>query len=257
MLTTLLEQLRELNCQPSYIKSLYCMPWTNIMLCQLYLQTEKKKKKETRWFRKGPVSVLTRWWIIGCFQLLNSLLCGLWLNGPHCLHRDNKIENPLDFFQLYFVICTLAINLYKMHQGRTRWQWEKKERSVRFCTRESQSQAMISRGTENLDSHLPCWVAQGTANVAGPLVLLTQCVLINLGFEGLDLKELCGLPGAWWMKSLCSLSTERWQKGLGPLPALGRCLSRRPQRTGVWPIPNTSEIMSTYSRPQPARNSLR
>ena len=72
------------------------------------------------------------------------------------------------------------------------------EGSVKICVSESQSQTMICHGTKNLDSHLSSLVTQGTVNVAGPLALLTQCVLINRTFEGLDLTEqLSGIRGAW------------------------------------------------------------
>lgn len=56
---------------------------------------------------------------------------------------------------------------------------------------------MIFHEAENLDSCLSCLVTRGTVNVAGPLVLLTQYVLINLSFDGLDLIEPCGITGAW------------------------------------------------------------
>lgn len=55
---------------------------------------------------------------------------------------------------------------------------------------------MICHRTENLDGHLSCLVTLGTVNVAGPLVLLTQYMPINLSFEGLDLIEPCGTTEA-------------------------------------------------------------
>lgn len=71
------------------------------------------------------------------------------------------------------------------------------EWSVKICIHESQSQAVVRSGTENLGSRPSCLVTQGTVNVAGPLALLTQHILINLSFEGLDLTETCGVTGAW------------------------------------------------------------
>ena len=71
------------------------------------------------------------------------------------------------------------------------------EWSVKICILESQSQAVVCHGTENLGSHPSYLVTQGTVNVAGPLALLTQHMLINLSFEGLDLTETCGITGAW------------------------------------------------------------
>lgn len=72
-----------------------------------------------------------------------------------------------------------------------------KEPSVEVCISESQSRVMICHGTENLDSHLSCVVTQGTINEAGLINLLTEYVLINLRFEGLDLMKPCGITGAW------------------------------------------------------------
>lgn len=69
-----------------------------------------------------------------------------------------------------------------------------------------QSQVMICHGTENVDSHLSRSATQGPVTAAGPLVLLTECVLINLSFEGLGLTEPWGVSGAWQMTSFFSLS---------------------------------------------------
>lgn len=72
-----------------------------------------------------------------------------------------------------------------------------------------------------MDSHLPCLLTHGMADAAGPPVLLTEYVLINLGFEGLGLIEPCGITGAWRMTASCSLSAEDKQKGAGPSAGWG------------------------------------
>ena len=48
---------------------------------------------------------------------------------------------------------------------------------------------------QNLDNHPSRLVTQGTVHAAGPLILLTQHMLMYLNFEGLDLIESCGIMG--------------------------------------------------------------
>lgn len=70
-----------------------------------------------------------------------------------------------------------------------------REGTVKACICEFQSQALICLGTENLHSRLSCVVTQGTVNVIGPLVLLTQYVLISFGVLGL--LEPCSITRVW------------------------------------------------------------
>lgn len=79
---------------------------------------------------------------------------------------------------------------------------EEKEWSVRFSVSASQSQVVACCGAENMDSHLPYLVTHGMAGVAGPPVLLTEYVLINLGLEGLGLM-------LWYHRGLANDSLLR------------------------------------------------
>lgn len=109
------------------------------------------------------------------------------------------------------------------------------EWSVKICIHESQSQAVVCHGAEHLGSHPSCLVTQGTVNVAGPLALLTQHMLINLRFEGLDLTDLWYPRGLVNEKPLWLISREI--RGPGPTASaavvLLRYLSPGLLRTGV------------------------
>lgn len=121
-----------------------------------------------------------------CFRHVTSLVCGLWLNGPNCLHRVNLKQQKWEYTRLLtwtlVIICTECTKAEPQDSG--------EGQSIKICIYESRSHAMLCDGTGNLESCLPCLVTQGSVNVIGPLVLLTQYVLIKF------LK-------AWFHRAMC------------------------------------------------------